>query len=446
MTLARSAAHRIVATMHDALKRLGLDVALLDVERWGVSVHEALASRAREFHTHHHVLALVEGTDPLEALSALYHDVVYVHVDLDVPARFETLLTPLLRRETEGNWRIMEAAHQDEASRDVLSVFGRSVADIVNARNGVNELASALVAVKELQNALPRVDRIGIAACIEATIPFRTGVGDQLAARLTAMALPGLDVRQTVIRAIRMANRDVGNFALDDAAHFLDNTWKLLPETNPTLHTPTVYGMRDYRVALQKMEGFLSTLPAERVFQWWATEPEPEVHQRRVAAAARNIAIAGRYLRCKLYSVAILEALAEVTGGDAPLDYFMGGLPDQGGPPMKRLERFLPKEPEADVPLEPNLRRLLVGGRTTSSSFDLSPSPIAAFLATALGEAAVMGGVSEARKWWAGETSAHAYLAGQPKNAVVALARAAAEIVDTRAAELLALAEKLERA
>ena len=57
-----------------------------------------------------------------------------------------------------------------------------------------------------------------------------------------------------VCRAVRVGNRDVENFSDNDAARFLDNTWKLLPESNPALHSPMVYTVRDYRIALQKME------------------------------------------------------------------------------------------------------------------------------------------------------------------------------------------------
>lgn len=431
--------------MREALGALGKSVPLLDVERWGVAVHEALASRAREFHTHHHVLELVDGADPLEALAALYHDVVYVQVDLDVPARFEALLTPYLQQESDGQWRIMPVSAEDEVTKDVLHLFGREVGELVNARTGVNELASALVAVKELQGTLSRAECVAMAACIEATIPFRVRVGETLRERLEAMSVPAVDVPGVIRRAIRMANRDVGNFAFDDSARFLDNTWKLLPETNPMLHVPTVYGVRDYRVALQKMEGFLSGLEAERVFQSWRDEPAPEEHRRRVDNARHNIAMAGRYLRCKLYGVALLEALAEVTGGDVPIDYLMGGLPDAGGAPMKRLEMFLPGASGNPVPLDPELKRLLIGGRTTPSSFDLSPSPVAAFLATTQGEATLMDGVGLARSWWTGALTAHAFLMRQPRDAVLALAKGAAEVADTRAPALLALCAELER-
>ena len=47
----------------------------------------------------------------------------------------------------------------------------------------------------------------------------------------------------------------------------------------------------------------------------------------------------GEYLRVKLVAQAILEALAELTGGDAPLTLFMGDLPHEGVAPP-RLEDY----------------------------------------------------------------------------------------------------------
>ena len=58
-----------------------------------------------------------------------------------------------------------------------------------------------------------------------------------------------------------------------------------------------VYTVRDYRMALQKMEGFLAWLPADRVFHTWGTEPRPEVHARRVARTTGNLELAVRYLK-----------------------------------------------------------------------------------------------------------------------------------------------------
>jgi hypothetical protein len=251
------------------------------------------------------------------------------------------------------------------------------------------------------------------------------------------MGLGAEEIGVMVRRATRLSNNDVGNFADPDPARFLDNTWKLLPETNPALHTPTTYSLRDYRVALMKMEGFLSKLPAERVFHTWGGEPSAEEHHRRIAAAAHNIQLAVRYMRCKLYSSSVLEAMAIESGGDAPLPYFIGGTPEVGGPPMKRLEDSMPEPKiEREDMLDPTLRRLLQGGRLTSSSFDITPSPVADFLYCTLGEARLMKGVSEARMMWEAKISPRIFLSLQPREPMLILAKAAAQMAPTRAAAI----------
>ncbi len=434
----RSPVHRIISTFEKALEGLKLEVPPLFIERWGVAVHQALSSRARDFHTHQHVLELVESTDPLETLAALYHDTVYVQVDLDVPPHFAELLAPLIQKEEKG-WRVLPHAGIDPVSRDVLDVFGHSAGVVLTPFTGLNELASALVAAKELEGVFSRQQLLALAACIEATIPFRDGEGDDLMARLLCLGIDAAAAEAMVRRAVRLSNNDVGNFAEEDPARFLDNTWKLLPETNPALKMPTTYGVHDYRVALMKMEIFLSRLPPERVFHAWHGEPAPQHHARRVELARRNLDFAVRYLRAKLYSTSVIEALAMESGGDAPIDFFMGGTPQAGGPEMRRLEHHLPSLPVVSG-LEPVLRRLLEGGRTTSSSFDTAPSPLAAFLYCALGEEAMTQGYLASKRWWAGELTAPQYLRSLPPVTTRAIAMAAVELATTRAETLRSLA------
>jgi hypothetical protein len=152
--------------------------------------------------------------------------------------------------------------------------------------------------------------------------------------------------------------------------------------------------------------------------------------------------LAVRYLRAKLYAIGLVEAIAEITGGDVPVDYFMGG-PKSPSAETRRLEQFLPR-PGQVHDLDP-LHRLLAEGRGSESSFDTGPSPLAAFLHASVGEAAIMAGVEAARRWWAGAGDAKAFLASQPAAPVAAIARAAANIIDTRRDRLFALAERLER-
>ncbi len=444
--LGLSPVHRIIDTYSRAVEALGLGVPPLFVERWAVAVHQALSSRAREFHTHQHVLELVRDADAIETLAALYHDIVYVQVDLDVPTHYAELLSPLVARDgvTETGWRLLPHCGVDPTARDVLALFGCNPGDVLTPFTGLNELASGLVAAKELEGVLAREQILAVVACIEASIPFRDGEAVQLRDRLTALGLTGEEIGVMVRRATRLSNNDVGNFADPDPARFLDNTWKLLPETNPSLHTPTTYSIRDYRVALMKMEGFLSKLPPERVFHTWGGEPSAEEHGRRIAAAARNIDLAVRYMRCKLYSSTLVEALAYESGGDAPLPYFIGGAPEFPGAPMKRLENFLPvPTPTREDLLDPVLRALLQGGRSTASSFDMAPSPVADFVYVLLGEARLMKGFAEAKSLWENKISPRVFLSLQPREPTLAIAEACCEMAPTRAGAMRELMKLL---
>lgn len=435
----RSPVHEIVNALWQALHDLGSAASTEDIERWGFSIHAALSAAGREFHNHDHVVELIRTGDPLEVIAALYHDAVYIQVDQGPPRSMRDELAGVLVARPDG-WHVLPAPEQGVA--DVLAVFGHRPGDVVTPLTGLNELASALVASVQLAGALARVHRIAIAACIEQTIPFRPDPVPPLRARLGALGLADELLDETLRRAVRLGNRDVENFADNEPARFLDNTWKLLPESNPALHAPMVYSVRDYRRALQKMEGFLRCLPAERVFHAWGGEPRPEIHARRVARTTGNLELAVRYLRAKLYSIAVVEAIAEVTGGDVPLDYFMGGLKSPRQPEPKRIEAFLPTLPPASD-LDPSLHRLLADGRASASSFDIGPSPLGAFLHASVGEAAVMSGVELAKAWWAGGGDAATFLARQPATPAAAIARAAANIVDTRRDRLFALAERL---
>ena len=454
----RSPVHEIVNALWRALHALGSDATTEQIEQWGFSIHAALSAAGREFHNHDHVVDLLAEGDALEVIAALYHDAVYLQVDQGPPRSMRHELLSVLAPELPAHRGPAESEHHAEGrvgwavlpaaagaiTGDVLAVFGREVGDVVTPVTGLNELASALVMAIQLAGALDREQRIAVAACIEQTIPFRTDCVRVLHGRLAQLGLAGDALEQATRRAVRLGNRDVANFSDNDPARFLDNTWKLLPESNPALHSPLVYTVRDYRMALQKMEAFLAWLPAERVFHSWHDEPKPETHARRVARTAGNLELAVRYLRAKMYSIALVEALAEVTGGDVPLDYFMGGSKATTEPPMKRIEQFLPALAHASD-LDPPLHRLLAEGRASESSFDTGPSPLGAFLHATVGESAVMKGVDAARRWWGGGMEAAEFLASQPAKPVAAIARAAANIVETRRDRLFALAERLER-
>lgn len=434
-----SPVHEIVRSLWNALRALGVNAPAAEVEGWALSIHCALSSTARQFHSHEHVIELATGASPLETIAALYHDVVYVQVDGRLPASMDHLLSPLLAP-VEGGWRIRSAAAASAPTRAVLAVFGHVPGDVLGPMSGLNELASALAFAEHLGRALDEDAVIAIAACIEATIPFREGPGGELAARLLAMGVPSARVTEHVERAMRVANRDVANFADEDPSEFLANTWKLLPETNPSLNVPARYTVSDYRIALMKMETFLERLPPERVFHTFGAEPSPEEHARRVHNTRRNMAMAVRYLRVKLYAIALIESICLATGGDLPLQYVMGALSSRGR--KARLESFLPPA-TVEIAPDPELATLLRDGRAGEASFDIAPSPLAAHLLAVLGEVRIAEGVAAARLLWAGTIDALAFVDAQRPDVMASLARAASSMAVTRREVLLALAERL---
>jgi hypothetical protein len=405
--------------LHDAynecLRRLRIAAQKLDItanetelQRISELVVQPLTGPWRQYHTIEHIFEVGGDDDPLEMIAALFHDVVYIQIDLSINFNLARFITPFVREVkpvkaglTEG----LVVRERDDIGDDrlftlVATVFGIAPGERLEPQAGQNEFLSALVAAKVLEKAFPLAVIAQVIACIEATIPFRAppppGTADhseQLHQRLCranlelALGLDAHGLREAVRRAVRLANRDVEGFASSNPAQFLDNTWNLLPETNHALLTSTAYTVRDYRVSMQRMHGFLQRLEPSSVFRRFADEPAEAVHRERLARVAHNLAIASRYLGAKLVTIAFLEALSMRIGPDLPLSMIMGALPRPDAPPGPTLEGFLPpagKTPAAASVLESTVLRLLEFGRESDRSYDLKHSPLAAYLALEL--------------------------------------------------------------
>jgi hypothetical protein len=441
----RSPVHDIVNSLWRSLESLGAIIKPRDAERWGFAIHAALSAAGREFHNHEHVIELLSDAGPIESVAALYHDAVYIQVDHGPPRAMQQELAGLfdIAVGTYGGWRLRPEAQ--DLTPEVLHIFGRKAGDVLTPHTGLNELASAIVAWRHLHGVLSRSQIIGIVAAIEQTIPFRIDPATTLHARLLSLpatvALTETEIVETMRSAVRVGNLDVANFASPSAAEFLDNTWKLLPESNPSLHLPMVYSVVDYRVALHRMEEFLAHLEPERVFHGWGDEPAPATLTSLQSRARSNLKIAVEYLRAKLFAVAFIEAITEATGGDVPLDYFMGGIKSLLRPQVRRIESFFPPyQPPATLSA---VGALLVHGRASDSSFDIAPSPVAAYLYSTMGDADMQRGFSIACDMWANRLTSQQFLQ-QFAPWSVAIARAASHLLDTRSEDLKTLAVTLE--
>lgn len=439
--------HALISLIQGHLLFLGHRPSPQDLERWALRIYRAMAGQRRMFHRQSHALTMAEGGDSIAALAALFHDSVYVQVDQGLPEQYKAELE-LYVTVKDGAYAVAADPPSAYPVGLVTELFGFKHGEVLSPYAGLNEFLSALVAVTELDCTLTPAQLAQLVCCIEGTIPFRKADGsgakpfERLAARLrelnrrAGLGMSEAEVVSAIRRAVWLARRDVENFAHDDPGRFLDNTWLLLPEGNSALLDPDTYTIKEYRGAMQKMEGFLGGLSGDRVFHRFEDEPSEVEHARLVAAADRNISIAARYLRAKVLASAILEALADLTGGDVPISLFMGQIASRN-PATPKLERWLPSVP-AHAGCDPLILRLLETGRATDTSFDSKEAPLATFVYRWLGDEGAAAAMGPAKRMFQGELPPGGFLAGLEPRLVDAVARAAEKLVVSRGALLRA--------
>lgn len=450
--MAAGTIQKTIALFRGALRGLGVDIPLIHIEALGIMVHEAMSVQARSFHTPQHIFELSDASNPIQALAALFHDVVYYEIDQGFTPAIERVLAPYIQQE-EGQIRLSDTVSlEDTMFHLTLEVFGVQMGQVLSASQGQNEFLSALLMNEELNGVVQARDLIKITACLEATIPFRgpnafgESPAEVLERRLSTinaarkLGMSEAEIQEAVSWAVAFSNKDVENFSERDTGKFLDNTWKLLPETNPSLRLRGVYTIGSYRRALQKMAAFLDQLDPETIYNQYRGQPPQGQYERMVALAYRNVHTARQYLGLKLLSMGILEALAAITGGDAPVALFMGSPDD--GEDARRLDDFLPDvAPVPSVDESSTLFGLLAFGRASSSSFDMQNSPISLFIFRLLGWEQARSLLEEAKAMFAGDIDATTFLARMPTGLIVSIANACAALASTRRAGLRAYAE-----
>jgi hypothetical protein len=440
---------RLINILNQAFTQLEADIPLTKLESLAVTIHRAMTSQTRYFHTLEHVFKLADLNDPIQAMAALFHDIVYYQVDNSIsPEVLKVLRTYMVQVEDE--FFIADPNNLvDRLYRLVLRVFDFRAGQSLSPYGGLNEFLSAMLMVKKLEGFVPEKDLLKMTVCIEATIPFRGKNErgethfDVLEDRLRAindefrLNLSENDIIETVRLGVVFSNKDVENFSYQDASWFLENTWKLLPETNVALRSAIVYTIRDYRIALQKMEGFLRSLNPGNVFNSYRGTPPEEEYRAMTERARRNITIAGEYLGVKLLAAAMLEALAECSGGNAPLSLFMGDIA-RDGEPMQRMEDFLPETEIHDfVDHSSPVFILMEAGRVGEASFDMVNAPLALYLYKNLSSEQMSRLLERARDMFNNRITPQTYLAEVPPHVTSDVAQALAVMVFTRRKKLM---------
>lgn len=381
--------------LNDAIQALGGHANDTQIDMLSELVIQAMTGHFRLYHSLQHALDVAGNDSPREILIGLFHDLVQQQIEPHMPINLAEFVAPHVREFLPAHLggkptlRLNPDFDSDPAAKMVGVIFGFSPGQELPLLAQTNEFLSALAAVKALEPVLPKGELLRLTAGIEATIAFRrieSHPSDQLLTRISTvnefqhLGLQESETQDCVRTAVRVANRDVGGFAFDDIGAFLDDTWRLMGETNHELLLSTNYTVRGYRTAVQKMFGFLGSLDPKVVFRQFEDEPTAATHDALVTHAKLNLEVARLYLGAKLVTIAFLEALSLRVSTDASVALIMGDLGHEPRLADLSLERHLPKPSRRITPMGPaqtTTLQLIEVGRASVSDFDLRHSPLA---------------------------------------------------------------------
>ncbi len=450
----KSIVNQLILRIDESFQKLKIQVPISDVEHIALFIYQEMTSGGRTFHTAEHILQVCRHLEhPLQILATLFHDIIYHQIDNGAKPSTEAVLEPLVYYKGDKTYVREDYPLEDVPLVLCLRIFDYQPNEEIRLQ-GYNEFLSTLVAIQKLKKYLGHRNLLGIMVAIEGTIPFR-GFNEQgkncfesMEEKLMALNQEyELNIKEEHIYllvqlAVEMANNDVENFSSQNVAEFLDNTWRLIPETNDKLRVANVFTFTSYRKAIEKMEGFLSFLNPDIVFQQYRQMPSDEVFAQFKQQADQNIKIAREYLQAKLTSIALLESLAICSGGDAPISMFMGDIRRSGSfQEIERAEDFLPAITMSDE-LEYDLAvlKLLEFGRASELDFDTQNAPFSYFVYASIGKEKNQAYLKAARQMFKGEMTCEEYLDVIDSETRASVAKACAEVAISRRDALLALA------
>jgi hypothetical protein len=444
---------KMASLFKDSLDELGASIPSIEIEKLAIMIDKSMSPAIRSYHNTHHVFSLTDGSDPLLSLAALYHDVVYFQVDRGFSPEITALVTPYIQQK-ELDFHIVDTINpNDRMVILTLKIFGFEPGQKLIPSAGMNEFLSAIVLNKSLEEILSDRDLVKITACIEATIPFiqvnEAGLThpEVLASRLQQLneqygfGMSAEEVVEVMQLAVLFANKDVDSFADVDTGRFLDSTWKLLPETHAVLRSHEMYSITDYRKAMESMERFMNFLKPEIIYKEYNGVPSKDTLGNMILQAQNNIVAAREYLGIKLLTIAIMEALAAQTGGDAPIALFMGDIERRRSDSnAQRLENFLPPTPPFNADDKSQIVYHLLGsGRENESDFDLKNSPLSLYIYKVFSRQQLQEYLDAAKLMFKGKLSPDQFIKALDKETLTHVIRASASVAITRKERLLAL-------
>ena len=134
------------------------------------------------------------------------------------------------------------------------------------------------------------------------------------------------------------------------------------------------------------MLGFFSHLDPYLIFVSFRGVPDQEEINELKKRERKNLYIASKYMQFNILSILVLAELDELAGGDAPVEIFMGDLPEPGYISANIEEFIKPIEPKKGVKLDALLCAIMRDGIEEETNLDLKHSPLAYFLYGIIGD------------------------------------------------------------
>jgi hypothetical protein len=424
----------------------------------------SMGTPGRVYHNMQHVLDISETMrDPILILSALFHDVIYYSIDKsfqgDQAKALEGVLQSPVAVDDDSDGPptpplVLAPSFDDEIVDMTVRLFGFERNEPL-PKLGTNEFLSAMIGVRVLSPWLTVPQLMQVAACIEATIPFRPTVDgaspmDRLYDRL-AVVCPD-EPEEWLVRTVRMAastaNCDMCSFDSDDRDFFLDSSWKLIPEARPALLREDC-PLTEYYEECFALEGRTAFLKGAvpKIFQSFRHVPTEEQMRAKEAKTHENLRIMGQYAQIRMLQLMVLVDFVKIVGEDparVPLRPLLRMTVPGASSSSSVSEEETPTGEGSPVGLtseEVEVRNWLVHGRRAGFSWDPATSPLGGYLYDRLGPNGIRPAVEIGKNQKPESFELLKYL---PKDVVTAISSSFESVLPDQAEKYRRIPEKLE--
>lgn len=457
--ISKSYLHKVIQLLQYSFHSLNRDIHATKIEELAVIIYNVMQARWRQYHTIEHIFKVCETTSPIQILSGLLHDLVYLQIDRRIHPKLIKYLQEFKLDEEENFSILVPENIADDPVLDLVSyIFSLAGGTKINPTKAANEYLSAVVAARILENVLNQWEIIQIVSCIEMTVPFRKPNGRLTIPQILKEKLNAVNLKLNLKRnekqiddalkeAVELANRDVESFSNENFSEFTSDTWQLLLEGNPVFKNP-LFTVKQYRSALFKMESFYQHFLKADLIYHKLDHPKFDNDSvlEMLKRAEKNIEQGKEYFQAKLLTASVIEAIAELTGGDTPIVLFIGQVAIKKVATPIMIETYLDRKVQKHLKAKANptivaaLDKMIYDAITLGHAKEMTMS---SYIYERLEANQRQEIYSKAVAFFKGELNPLDYLKEYSRELRESMINAAAQMASTRSQQILAIKKKI---